>query len=189
MRVNPPIREPGHAEALWEGLHDGTIDMIATDHAPHQPEEKDSKNIWECDCGFPGVETQMPIMLTQVNLGRLSLQQYVKWSAHAPAHAWGCYPNKGVIQAGSDADIAIVDMGSGSMIDREMLHSKSKMTVWHGFQTSASVEWTLVRGAVVVEKGVLVGKQGHGKPVQQKMPTPAPRNQDKSMEEIVKIRF
>ncbi|MEK9931485.1 MAG: allantoinase AllB [Rhodospirillaceae bacterium] len=188
MRVNPPIREPGHAEALWEALHDGTIDMIATDHAPHQPEEKDSKNIWECDCGFPGVETQMPIMLTQVNQGRLTLQQYVQWSAHAPAHAWGCYPNKGVIQAGSDADIAIVDMKSGNMIDREMLHSKSKMTVWHGFQTSASVEWTLVRGAVVVERGVLVGKQGHGKPIQQKMPTPAPRNQEKSMEEIVKIR-
>ena len=186
LRVNPPVREPGHAEGLWEALHDGTIDMIATDHAPHQPDEKSSKNIWECDCGFPGVETQMPIMLTQVNAGRMSLNQYVKWSAHAPAHAWGCYPNKGVIQAGSDADIVVVSLDKGYIIDRENLHSKSKMTVWHGFETTATVEWTLVRGRTVVENSVLVGESGWGKTIEQKMPAPAPQNIDKSMDAIVK---
>ena len=185
MRVNPPIREPGHAEALWEALLDGTIDMIATDHAPHQPDEKDSDNIWKCDCGFPGVETQMPIMLTQVNAGRLTINQYVQLSAHAPAHAWGCYPNKGVIQAGSDADIVIADLDKGHVIDREKLHSKSKMTVWHDYETSASVDWTLVRGRVVVKERELVGDQGWGRPVIQKMPPPAPRNVDKTMDAIL----
>jgi dihydroorotase len=185
LRVNPPIREPGHAEALWEALHDGTIDMIATDHAPHQPDEKASENIWECDCGFPGVETQMPVMLTQVNAGRLTLNQYVKWSAHAPAHAWGCYPGKGVIQAGSDADIVIADLGGGRTIDRADLHSKSKMTAWHGYETTASVDWTLVRGRVVVQERELVGEQGWGRPVKQKMPDPAPRNLDKTMDAIL----
>lgn len=185
MRVNPPIREPGHAEALWEALLDGTIDMIATDHAPHQPDEKDSDNIWKCDCGFPGVETQMPIMLTQVNEGRLTINQYVQLSAHAPAHAWGCYPNKGVIQAGSDADIVIADLGKGYVIDREKLHSKSKMTVWHDYETSASVDWTLVRGRIVVEERELVGEQGWGRPVVQKMPPPAPNNVDKTMDAIL----
>ena len=185
LRVNPPIREVGHSEALWAALHDGTIDMIATDHAPHQPDEKSAENIWQCDCGFPGVETQMPVMLTQVNEGRLTINQYVQWSAVAPAHAWGCYPNKGVIQAGSDADIVIADLKRGRVIDNEDLHSKSKITAWHGFETSASVDWTLVRGRVIVEQGELVGEQGWGRPVKQQMPAPAPRNVDKTMQAIV----
>ncbi len=66
--------------------------MIATDHAPHAPEEKMRGNIWSCDCGFPGVETQMPIMLTEVNRGRMSIGDYVRWSAVNPAKAWGLYP-------------------------------------------------------------------------------------------------
>jgi dihydroorotase len=185
LRVNPPIREPGHGDALWAALHDGTIDMIATDHAPHQPDEKSAENIWQCDCGFPGVETQMPVMLTQVNEGRLTINQYVQWSAFAPAHAWGCYPNKGVIQAGSDADLVIADLGSGRVIDKDALHSKSKMTAWHGFETTASVDWTLVRGRVVVKEGELVGEAGWGRPVKQQMPPPVPRNQDKTMDAIV----
>ena len=57
MRVNPPIREPRHNQPLWDALVEGVLDMIATDHAPHTPEEKTRESIWECDCGFPGVET------------------------------------------------------------------------------------------------------------------------------------
>ncbi len=66
IRVNPPVREAHHQAPLWRALADGTIDMIATDHAPHAPEEKTRNDIWSVDCGFPGVETQMPLMLTEV---------------------------------------------------------------------------------------------------------------------------
>ena len=186
LRVNPPIREPGHSEALWEAMLDGTIDMIATDHAPHLPDEKSSANIWKCDCGFPGVETQMPIMLTQVNAGRMSINQYVEWSAAAPARAWGCYPRKGVLQAGSDADIVIVDMDKAGVISREGLHSKSQVTPWHGFETRGAVEYTIVRGKVLVRDGEFTGEQGWGKPVPQTMPPPAPRNTHKTTEAILK---
>src|SRR5215468_9553841 len=62
IRVNPPVREARNRVGLWEGLRDGTIDMIATDHAPHVPAEKLRNDIWTVDCGFPGVETQMPLM-------------------------------------------------------------------------------------------------------------------------------
>ena len=89
---------------------DGTIDAIATDHAPHSREEKTRNDIWTVDCGFPGVETQMPLMLTEAAAGRFSVSDYVRWSSCNPAKIWGLYPRKGVIQPGADADIAVVDL-------------------------------------------------------------------------------
>ena len=117
IRVNPPVREERNQEPLWAALADGTVDMIATDHAPHSPEEKTRNDIWTVDCGFPGVETQMPLMLTEVNAGRFSICDYVRWSAVNPAKIWGLYPRKGVIQPGADADIAVVDLDA-RMVDR-----------------------------------------------------------------------
>ncbi len=114
IRVNPPVREARNQEPLWAALADGTIDMIATDHAPHTPEEKTRNDIWAVDCGFPGVETQMPLMLTEVDRGRMSICDYVRLSAFNPAKIWGLYPRKGAIAPGSDADIAIVDLDARS---------------------------------------------------------------------------
>src|SRR6266404_7805777 len=107
IRVNPPVRERRHQVGLWDGLRDGTIDMIATDHAPHIPAEKLRNDIWTVDCGFPGVETQMPLMLTQVRAGRLSLSDYVRLTSTKPAKAFGLYPAKGALLPGSDADITL----------------------------------------------------------------------------------
>jgi len=92
IRVNPPVREATDSTAIWDGIRDGTVDMIATDHAPHTPEEKCNDNIWKADCGFPGVETQMPLMLTSVNNGQISIHDYVRLTAVSPARAWGLYP-------------------------------------------------------------------------------------------------
>jgi len=186
MRVNPPIREPGHGEALWQALRDGTVDMIATDHAPHTPEEKTRASIWDCDCGFPGVETQMPLMLTEMNAGRMSLNDYVRWSARNPAMAWGLYPRKGVLQVGSDADIVIVDAGREQRIDQATLHSRSHISPWHGRLIKGAPVMTLVRGRVVMDDGKLVGEKGWGRPVRQHMPEPHPRNTDKTSAAIVR---
>jgi dihydroorotase len=185
MRVNPPIREPGHEEPLWQALLDGTVDMIATDHAPHSVEEKTRENIWQCDCGFPGVETQMPIMLTEVNKGRASINQYVRWSAANPAKAWGLYGRKGVIQAGAEADIVLVDMNVEQHIDQGSLFSKSKISPWHGRRISAKPVLTMVRGRVVMQDGEIVAKAGTGRAAVQKMPAPAPRNLDKTTAAIL----
>ena len=110
IRVNPPVREARNQAPLWAALADGTIDLIATDHAPHAREEKTKNDIWSVDCGFPGVETQMPLMLTAVQAGRMSICDYVRLSAANPAKIWGLYPRKGAIQPGADADIAVVDL-------------------------------------------------------------------------------
>jgi dihydroorotase len=187
-RVNPPIREPGHGPALWEALRDGTIDMIATDHAPHTPEEKTRASIWKCDCGFPGVETQMAIMLTEVRRGAATLNEYVRWACVNPAKAWGLYPRKGVIQPGAQADIVLVDMDREAEIRQESLFSKSKITPWHGWRTSAGPVMTLVRGRVVARDGQLIGEAGWGQTVKplQRMPEPQPRHADQTLQAITR---
>ena len=92
--------------------------MIATDHAPHTPEEKTRNDIWAVDCGFPGVETQMPLMLTEVNAGRMSISRLCALVVRSTRRGhWGLYPRKGVIAPGSDADIAVVDLGREWTID------------------------------------------------------------------------
>ncbi|MGQ0654843.1 MAG: allantoinase AllB [Betaproteobacteria bacterium] len=188
MRVNPPIREPGHQEPLWQALREGVVDMIATDHAPHLPEEKTRASVWQCDCGFPGVETQMPLMLSEVNRGRMTISDYVRWACVNPAKAWGYFPAKGVIQAGADADIVLVDMKREWSIDQSQLFSKSKISPWHGRRVQGGPVLTMVRGRVVMQDGMIVAEPGWGKPARQKMPAPAPRNVDKTTAAVTAAR-
>ncbi|AFT71598.1 Dihydroorotase [Alloalcanivorax dieselolei B5] len=156
LRVNPPVREPRHNEPLWRALLDGVIDMIATDHAPHAPEEKTRDDIWECDCGFPGVETQMPLMLTEINGGRAAITDYVRWSAEAPARAWGLQGIKGVIAPGAHADIVLVDMGRSENLSQYRLQSIGKISPWHDRQVKGCPLHTMVRGRFVVRDGELL---------------------------------
>jgi allantoinase len=189
LRVNPPVREPRHNQPLWDALMDGTLDMIATDHAPHTPEEKTRESIWACDCGFPGVETQMPLMLTQVNLQRATLMDYVKWSAVAPAKAWGLYGTKGVIAVGAHADIAFVDMAKTGTLSQGRLQTISKISPWHGRAVQGYPVHTLLRGRFVMQHGKLVEEAiTHGRSVKgiQTMPKPQPRNQQHYSSAIVK---
>jgi dihydroorotase len=179
IRVNPPVREPHHKDPIWAALADGTIDMIATDHAPHVPEEKTREDIWSCDCGFPGIETQMPLMLSEVNRGRLSIRDYVRWTAFNPAKAWGLYPRKGVLQPGSDADIAIVDLKRTGVLRDPDLQSRAKITPWNGRSVTGLPIHTLVRGRFVMrDRRLAADTKGWGQSVAaiQKMPPPTPRN-------------
>jgi dihydroorotase len=187
LRVNPPIRDPGHQEPLWEALRTGVVDMIATDHAPHLPAEKTRDNVWQCDCGFPGVETQMPIMLTEVNRRRMTISDYVRWASTNPARAWGLFPLKGVIQPGAHADIVLVDLAREWAIDQASLYSKSRISPWHGRRVQGKPMTTLVRGHVVMENGRLTASPGWGKPAPTRMPAPAPRNVDKTMTAITAV--
>jgi len=189
IRVNPPVREVRNQEPLWQALKDGTIDLIATDHAPHSPEEKTRNDIWTVDCGFPGVETQMPLMLSEANAGRFGICDYARWSAASPAKIFGLYPRKGVIQPGSEADIAIVDFERNWTIDDSKLQSRSKITPWNGKRVRGLPIHTLVRGRFVMKNRELAtGTRGWGRSVHpiQKMPTPSLRNADQAMTAIVR---
>lgn len=189
IRVNPPVREKRNQEPLFAALGDGTVDMIATDHAPHSVEEKTRNDIWTVDCGFPGVETQMPMMLTEVATGRYSISDYVRWSAANPAKIWGLYPRKGVIQPGTDADIAVVDLEREWTIDDLKLQSLSKITPFHGRHVTGLPIHTLVRGRFVMKDRALVsGTRGWGRSVHaiQQMPQASPKNTDNTMSAIVR---
>ena len=183
IRVNPPVREAGNQEPLWAALADGAIDLIATDHAQHAIEEKTRNDIWTVDAGFPGVETQMPLMLTAVNAGRMSICDYVRLAAAAPAKIWGLYPKKGTIQPGADADIAIVDLAREWTIDDAKLQSRAKITPWHGRPVRGLPVHTLVRGRFVMRERRLVPEtRGWGRSVHaiQRMPAPRVRNAERT---------
>jgi dihydroorotase len=189
IRVNPPVREARNQQPLWDAIADGTIDVIATDHAPHSPEEKTRNDIWTVDCGFPGVETQMPLMLTEVNAGRFSISDYVRWSAANVAKLWGLYPRKGVIQPGADADIAMVDLAREWSIDDAKLQSLSRITPFHGRRVKGLPLHTLVRGRFVMKDRQLVsGTRGWGRSVHaiQNMPQPQIQNADQTMQAILR---
>jgi len=185
IRVNPPIRDASDAEALWQGLQDGTLDMLATDHAPHNPDEKRNDDIWEADCGFPGVETQMPLMLSAVNEGRLGLCAYARLAAEAPARRWGLWPHKGVIRPGADADIVIAGLDRDERIDQGCLHSvNARISPYHGRRVTAVPIHTLVRGRFVMrERGLVAGCEGHGRNVapRQRMPEARVQHADKTI--------
>ena len=191
IRVNPPVRGKRNQEPLWEALADGTIDLIATDHAPHSPEEKTRNDIWTVDCGFPGVETQMPLMLTEANAGRFGICDYVRWSAANPARIFGLYPRKGAIQPGSDADITVVDLAREWTIEDAALQSRSKITPWNGRRVKGLPIHTLVRGRFVMRNRALIAHtRGWGRSVHaiQKMPPSKVQNADQTMQAIVGFR-
>ncbi len=158
LKMNPPVRSRENGEALWRGLLEGTVEVIATDHSPHSPEEKIKENIWDAIPGFTGVETSVPLMLTQVNEGRLSISTYVKHASENPAKLFNLYPRKGTIQIGSDADFTIVDMVKEGTLKSEKLHSKTKITPFDGWKVKGLPVYTIVRGKTVMKDGEIVSK-------------------------------
>jgi len=166
LKMNPPVRTKDHAEVLWDGLLNGYVDSIATDHSPHTLEEKGcdingkltKPAIWDCISGFCGVETGVPLILTEVNKGRMTLNHYVKVASENPAKVWQIYPKKGAIRLGSDGDITIVDMDKEGVIDVNNLHSKNKPSPWHGWKVKGIPVYTIVRDHVQMREGQPVGK-------------------------------
>ncbi len=154
---NPPIREAEHVGALWEGLADGTIDTIATDHAAHTASEQATTDVWRAAGGFIGVETLLPLLLTQVAGGRLTLSDVVRFASERPARIFGVYPRKGCLAIGSDADLTLVDLSQRYTFDQLSLHSKHPVSPFHGTRMQGRVVSTYVRGSCVFRDGKAEG--------------------------------
>ncbi len=152
--VLPPLRnEP---ERLLRLLSEGRIDVIASDHAPHALEEKE-----QLAPGFPGLETTLPLMLTLVNDGFLSLRRLVSCLSSNPARILGL-ENKGEVEEGKDADLTIVDLKAEHVIDASRFYSKAKFSPFDGRKCVGKPYATIIGGEVRMENGELFVKKGCG---------------------------
>ncbi len=150
-QMNPPLKYPRDREILWQALLDGTIDFIATDHAPHTLEEK-AKGYPNAPSGMPGVETSLPLMLTQAKENRCTVAQVSNWMSTAVAKAYNI-PNKGVIAPGYDADVVLVDLSTYRPVLREELQTKCGWSPFEGWRLTGWPVVTLVGGQVVYNRG------------------------------------
>tara|TARA_R110001606_G_scaffold130289_2_gene265652 strand:- start:5867 stop:7207 length:1341 start_codon:yes stop_codon:yes gene_type:complete len=161
-QMNPPIREQRHVDALWRALNAGIVDVMGSDHAPHSIEEK-ARPYPASPSGMPGVQTMVPIMLTHVNNGKLSLQRFVELTSAGPQRVFGL-ADKGRIAEGYHADFTVVDLKRKETITKEWSKSKCGWTPFDGFEATGWPVATIVRGGFVMRDGEIVAKGG-GKPV------------------------
>ena len=153
VQMNPPVRDARHREALWAALHEGTVDVLGSDHAPHTLEEK-AKPYPESPSGMTGVQTLVPMMLDHVNAGRLSLERFVDLSSAGPARIFNI-ATKGRIAVGYDADFTIVDLKRRETIRNEWIASKPGWTPYDGVEVTGWPVGTYVRGRKVMWEGEL----------------------------------
>lgn len=166
-KINPPLRTAQDIEALWQGVQDGSLISVTTDHSPFTVAEKERArtNIWAAPPGAPGVEMLVPMLLDSVAQGRISLERAVELMSSGGAKRFGLYPRKGAIAVGADADLALVDLQATTVVDREQEFSQSKHTdyFFHGRSFKGKVLQTIVGGQTVFVGGQVVGQPGHGR--------------------------
>jgi dihydroorotase len=154
IQMNPPVRAPHHRDALWQGLVQGVVDVLGSDHAPHTLEEK-AKPYPDSPSGMTGVQTLVPTLLDHVNAGRLTLQRFVDLTSAGPARLFqiAC---KGRIAKGYDADFTVVDLKRVETIRNDWIASRSRWTPYDGKQVKGWPVGTIVRGAKVMWEGEIV---------------------------------
>lgn len=151
IQMNPSIKTATDNEALWKGLLDGIVQVIATDHAPHTLTEK-NQPYPKSPSGLPAVENSLALMLDRVNKGLCSLEQVVAWMCDAPARVWDIV-NKGRIVEGYDADLVLVDLNKEDTILNENQLTKSRWSPWHGTQLKGWPVRTWAMGQSVFQDG------------------------------------
>ena len=161
-QMNPPIREERHRAALWRAVNQGIPDLIGSDHAPHTIEEK-SRPYPASPSGMPGVQTIVPVMLTHVANGRMSLERFIELTSAGPQRVFGI-ANKGRIARGYDADFTVVDLNARKTITNAWSASRCGWTPYDGMDAKGWPVATFIRGAMVMCDGALVAP-GRGEPV------------------------
>ncbi len=161
-QMNPPIRDARHVAGLWHGIEQGVADVLGSDHAPHTLEEK-ARPYPASPSGMPGVQTLVPVMLTHVAHGRLSLDRFIDLTSHGANRVFGI-AGKGRMAEGYDADLTIVDLKAKHVLSHADMASRCGWTPFDGFEATGKALATIVRGRVVMKDGELVGT-AHGRPV------------------------
>ncbi|CAM5499106.1 dihydropyrimidinase [Aquamicrobium terrae] len=163
IQMNPPVRAARHRDGVWQGISQGVVDVLGSDHAPHTLEEK-AKKYPASPSGMTGVQTLVPIMLDHVAAGRLSLERFVDLSSHGPHRIFGM-ARKGRIAAGYDADFTIVDLKRRETITNAQQGSKAGWTPYDGRQVTGWPVGTVIRGRRVMWEGE-IATPGQGRAVE-----------------------
>jgi dihydroorotase len=153
-QMNPPIRNAHHQAGLWWAVGAGVADVLGSDHAPHTKEEK-ARPYPASPSGMPGVQTMVPVMLTHVAHGKLSLERFVDLTSHGANRLFGM-ADKGRLAVGNDADITIVDLKARRTIRHEDMASRVGWTPFDGFEATGWPMATIIRGVVVMRDDEIV---------------------------------
>ncbi len=149
-KVNPPLRSKEHVDAVRNGLKDGTIDCIASDHAPHLLLDK-FQEFEECENGIVGLETEVPLVITKlVNEKVLTIQQAIEKLTINPAKVLNFPNGKGTLSIGADADITLIDLNRSETIDANEFESKGRNTPFNGMKVKGIPVMTIVAGKIVM---------------------------------------
>jgi dihydroorotase-like cyclic amidohydrolase len=152
-------------EAAWASLSNGVTDVIVGEHAPHTYEEVEPgwKDNFSVPLGITGAQEFVPLMLNQINAGRLTLEDFTRFCCENPAKIFGLYPRKGTIQIGSDADFTLVDMHKSTVLTAKDMYSKTGFTSWEGMEVKGLPVYTIVRGRVVMKDRLILAEPGFGR--------------------------
>jgi dihydropyrimidinase len=160
----PPLKSPADQDALWSAIALGDLDTVASDDFTIPRSSKLSGLVVDnVPGGHNGIETRMDVLFSEgVAKNRLTVEQFVKLTAEAPARLFGLYPRKGVIAVGSDADLVLIDPAARHTIRLDELHSACDYSLWDGWELTGRVTATVLRGQVLVEDGNWVGPRHTG---------------------------
>jgi len=161
-QMNPPIRDHAHRMGVWAGVANGVADVLGSDHAPHTREEK-ARPYPASPSGMPGVQTLLPVMLTHVAEGRLSLERLVDLTSHGANRIFDL-ADKGRMAVGYDADLTVVDLKARRTITHDQMATRSGWTPFDGMEAKGWPMATIIRGTVVMRDDEIVAK-GRGQPV------------------------
>ena len=153
-QMNPPIRDAWHQAGLWAGIASGVADVFGSDHAPHTIEEK-ARPYPASPSGMPGVQTLVPIMLTHVAEGRMTLERFVDMTSHGPQRVFGL-ADKGRLAEGFDGDLTIVDLKARRTIRHADMATRAGWTPFDGFEAKAWPVATIIRGNVVMREDEVI---------------------------------
>jgi dihydropyrimidinase len=164
--MSPPLRKQSDIDALWEGIRDGLVQVVATDHCPFYMKDKvnsGADDFTKCPGGGPGVEERVRVLFTEgVMKNRISIHRFVEVASANPARIMGLYPGKGTIQPGADADLIVLDPEKSGVIEAESLHGNAGYSLYEGYRYQGEIEMVMQRGEILVREGVFLGKRGQG---------------------------